>query len=238
MIFFDLGFLFIVLLSALSHHFANLLSWQGNFLINGFVVCTHSAVSCEGTRGPVSVAIKYRILIVTAVSLLIETVSPVPQLALPALAKEQPSESFKPLYVGDFYGSSRRTQVQIVDDGPVKHDYRSAPPDPAGFEKTSLPSSQKHLDVQSPVIQAKSEEKKPIPAGQTIHEVARPAAFGSPMTKAEKQMWQKSRSSVSARASHVKANAADIFVSPRGDFPIPRLNFPRHDRPVASPDGK
>lgn len=133
-----------------------------------------------------------------------------PLLAEPVSAKDEP------LYVGDFYGSSVRRQVEIVDDGPViRRPYMHAPLDePVSVNKPVLPSPQIRVEDKTPVIQVPSEARRPFPASlQSIDAQGQRGLLG--------------RQYAASKAQFERERAAGIRVGPHCDFPLPKLNFPR-----------
>lgn len=132
--------------------------------------------------------------------------------AYPAWAKDEPK------YVGDFYGSSVRRQVEIVDDGPSDHRGRDAPVDePVSENKPGLSLPQIRVEDETPVIQVPSEARRPFPASLQRLEAG---LLG--------------RQYAATQAEFKRRRAAGIRVDPRCDFPLPKLNFPREIDPAAS----
>ncbi len=105
----------------------------------------------------------------------------------PACAKEEPR------YVGDFPDNIKRQNIQIIDDGPVLHQFRDAP--------SVVPSS--------PAMSAKPESQRRI------------SRLGEQYD--------------AAKENSKKRGPAIAPQGPIGDFPLPKLNFPREIGPAGKP---
>lgn len=141
-----------------------------------------------------------------------------------------------PKYVGDF-PPPRQQSIQIIDDGPVVHDYRHAPiiVVPERPEGARPPLG---MPIPAGVKSSKSEVPTAVKVNST-------ADFEPPIFKFPPDLLPRSEARSQSKVAPQHRGVQDPprlkverFRFPAGstncDFPLPRLNFPREKRwPVA-----
>lgn len=194
------------------------------------------------TNKPGALALACRVVLVAAAVLFVDFVMAEPLLAEPVRAKDEPK------YVGDFYSTTTRKQVQIIDDGPNTGPYRRAPivVVPASPEaRPSMTEAQRQLSGMSKRYPAYSKSAKI--ESPTAIKVNPTCDFQPPVSNFPPDLLPSApaRPQVPVPQSRIpplgKAYAAASSERERtrltpggaiGDFPLPKLNFPREIGPA------
>jgi hypothetical protein len=194
------------------------------------------------TNKPGALALACRVVLVAAAVLLVDFVMAEPLLAEPVRAKDEPK------YVGEFYSTTTRKQVQIIDDGPSSNPFRRAPivVVPASPEarppmteaqrqlwrmSKRYPAYSKSAKIESPTaikVNPTCDFQPPVsnfppdllPSAPARPQVPEPQSRISPLGKAY------------AAASSERERTRLTPGGAIGDFPLPKLNFPREIGPA------
>jgi hypothetical protein len=196
------------------------------------------------TNKPGALALACRVVLVAAAVLLVDFVMAEPLLAEPVRAKDEPK------YVGEFYSTTTRKQVQIIDDGPSSNPFRRAPivVVPASPEarppmteaqrqlwrmSKRYPAYSKSAKIESPTaikVNPTCDFQPPVsnfppdllPSAPARPQVPEPQSRISPLGKEY----------AAAPASSARERARFTPTGPIGDFPLKKLNFPREVGPA------
>lgn len=182
-------------------------------------------------------ALACRVVVVAAAVLLVDFVMAEPLLAEPVRAKDEPK------YVGDFYSTTTRKQVQIIDDGPSSNPFRRAPivVVPASPEarlpmteaqrqlwrmSKHFPVDAKSAKIESPTaikVNPTCDFQPPVPNFPPDLLPSAPARPQVPVPQSRISPLGKAYAAASSERERTRLTPGGAI----GDFPLPKLNFPR-----------
>lgn len=196
------------------------------------------------TNKPGASVLACRVVLVAAAVLLVDSAVAEPLLAEPVRAKDEPK------YVGGFYSTTTRKQVQIIDDGPSSNPFRSAPivVVPASSEaRPPMSEAQRQLWRMSKRYPAYSKSaKSEIPTAIKVNPTC---DFQPPVPNFPPDLLPSApaRPQVPVPQSRISPLGKEYAAAPAsserertrltpggaiGDFPLPKLNFPREIGPA------
>ncbi|MDP3510219.1 MAG: hypothetical protein Q8T09_19770 [Candidatus Melainabacteria bacterium] len=196
------------------------------------------------TNKPGALALTCRVVLVAAAVLLVDFVVAEPLLAEPVRAKDEPK------YVGDFYSTTTRKQVQIIDDGPSSNPFRRAPivVVPASPDaRSSMTEAQRQLSGMSKPFPLDTKSvKSETPTAVKVNPTCdfKPPSFNFPpdllpgasarpqVPEPQSRISPLGKEYAAVPASSARERARFTPTGPIGDFPLKKLNFPREIGPA------